>query len=92
MLLFFTTYFGFNEVSLKSDVKLAAIIFNLRVILKKANGTTLEYTFYVMEFSQRLFRIKISLSIYCVRSVAKAFCESLYLYNLTGVHLTFTTL
>ena len=30
--------------------------------------------------NQKLFRIKISFNIYCVRSVDKAFYESLYLF------------
>ena len=51
----------------------------------------LEFTFCITEFSRfshdlhvkspRLFRIKISFNIYCVRNVDQAFRESLYLFT-----------
>ena len=56
----------------------------------------LEFTFCIMQFSRisqalhvknlRLFRIKISFNIYCVRSVDEAYCECLYLLKYV-VHL-----
>ena len=39
ILIFLTTYFKFDEVSLKREVKLAVICFTVRVILVGANGT-----------------------------------------------------
>ena len=38
-IIFLITYFNFDDVSLKNDVKLAVIVFSVRVILVEANGT-----------------------------------------------------
>ena len=76
--MFLTTYFSFDEVCLKIDVKLAAIIYNVRINLVEASETRsdLELSnspFCIMEFSRfsqdlhvknpRLFRIKTSFNI-----------------------------
>ena len=79
-----TTCFSFDEESLKSEVKLAVIIFNVLVILIETNGKRFRLDLSNSPFAlwnlhvknPKLFRIKISFNIYCVLSVDQAFCES----------------
>ena len=83
-LIFLTSYFSFDVVGLKSDVKIAVIMFQREGYFCKGRRDEisfrpLEFTFCIMDFSrfcqalqvknEKLFRIKISFNIYCVRSV-----------------------
>ena len=58
-IIFLTTYFSFDEVSLKSEVRLAVIIFeyeghSCRLPTGQDLSRPLEFTFRVMGFSQDL--------------------------------------